>query len=287
MRSSGRPYIHPEEAMNTEQYLQRIEKNTKTLGSLEGKYPNLHRLLNRRSGALKERLLYILQQAETIRNQMGAKEGNYFFQPLTKFAGDERNDTKTAKTWQQTLILLTCLGLIRRHIPTEADAEESPYYAKAIAAAKAQKRGRATAFFEVPAYTKERLKTADNLAGLWLGKGNFNQFSKANIIDVFGTSIANAVYQDTRRKTQKAVEAENELLYCLVKALQEKPYTTKAELFALCDSPRAKATWERCSKKILQKANALHRRPTKAEMNQWSLQGMQWIITRGARTMNH
>lgn len=276
-------------------YFQRIRANIKKIEVLDdSSYPNLYRLLQRNKRALKDRLLYILQQAMTIANQEGGKYGNWFFMPLSRFATDENSPASTIATWKKTNILFVCMGLVERQIPTEADAS-TPYRKKAIEHAKQHGHTKATAFYSVPEYTPSQLSYIDNKAKRWIEKkGNFQHFSKTTIIDTFGNAIADRVFQDERKKPRRTTSKEAQLVAHLILLLDKFTFTTKEKLFTETaadqrpDTPDelskqyniAKATWERCSAYILREAKAKHHRPTDVEKEQYCLTGNGWIITR-------
>lgn len=271
---------------NVGKYRQRVKGNREIIEQLSAEqYPCLYRLLNARGGAMRQRLLYLLGIAVDTKNQEGGEHGYWFFMPLSKMAGSS-GIAKTRDTWKKTIILLCCLGLIERQIPTEESAD-TPYRQQAVEYAREHGKQRATAFFSVPEYNPRQLEYIESKARKWLESGaNLQHFSKTTIIDTFGSAIANRVYQDERRKPKRTNEAEYELIETLLFLLERKQYTTRDELLSLAHQTgqrAAKATWERAGRLILAAAGARHYRPTAAEKERLGLEGNRWIITRNNR----
>lgn len=278
--------------MTGDAYYQRIELNIEIINTLDkAQYPFLYAVLCRRKEANKQRLLYILNDALTIENQQGGQYGYWYFKPLTAFANDKSNNSNTVVTWYKYTIFFACLGLIERHITTDEEAarpDANPYDKKLIESRDARKKksGRpqkATAKFSIPEYNARQLEYIEHNARKWIeSKANFNQFGKTTALEVFGSRIANRVYQDRRTKPIKAVEEENGLAFILAQLLQEKPFTTIEELFAASgESSKAQRIWERGGAKqyILQMANAkAPKKPSNEEKKKYNLSNNKYII---------
>jgi hypothetical protein len=272
------------------QYYQRIEHNREIIEALDSEqYPNMKNLLERRGGLIKERLLFIFQEAQR-ENQEGGRWGYWFFMPLSRFAREGAEHGRQKSTWEKTIILLSCLGMIEREIPTDENAI-TPYRQAALQYAKEHGHERATAFISVPEYTAGQMRYMEQKAKRWIDDGgNFNHFSKSTVIDVFGHAVADRVFQDERKKPRQTIENEKRLVDVLIHILETEYYTTKRRLISAAAGNDKKkksvmaATWERASKRVLRCAGAIHHRPTDKEKMRYGLAGNGWIITKGVDT---
>lgn len=272
------------------QYYQRIDHNRTVIESLDGdQYPNMKNLLERRGALIKKRLLFIFQEAQR-ENQEGGHWGYWFFMPLSRFAREGAEYGRQKTTWEKTIILLSCLGMIERELPTDENAS-TPYRQAALQYAKENGHDRATAFISIPEYTSRQLDYIERKAARWVEAGaNFNHFSKSTVIDVFGHVVADRVFQDERKKPRQAIENEKRLEDMLALILETEKYTTRDRLIQATAWENVeqrnivKATWERASKRILYNAGAVHHRPTNKEKEILGLSDNGWIITKGVDT---
>lgn len=282
--------------MDFNQYYQRVEYNRATVEALDGeRYPNTKKVLEARNEQIKKRLLFIFERAQQD-NQEGGQWGYWFFMPLSRFVLEGAELGRQKSTWEKTIILLACLGMIEREIPTE-DSATTPYRQAAVQYAKEHGHDRATAFISVPMYTDQQLEYIEGKAKRWIdGSGNFNHFTKSTIIDVFGNAVADRVFQDQRKKPRRTIEAERRLIDALGLILDTEQFITKEMLFIAAASKDGATTqpqlnaiaaaWERAGKRILKTAGAVHHRPTNQEKELYGLEGNGWIITKGVDNDN-
>ena len=169
-----------------------------------------------------------------------------------------------------------------------------PYERAAVQYAAEKGKQHAAEFLSFPYYSRRQLKYCEHKAQLWYEKkGNIQDWSKASIIDIFGTETANRVYNDGRIKPRYKHEAEAALMGAIVSLLETSPFTTKAQVQAAAaetlketgvrDEGKAinlaRRTWDRAHNDILEQCGALHKRPTNEEKEQFGLTGNGWIIT--------
>ena len=280
--------------MNRQQYANRIFRNQVTITEMqEQEYPALHRLLHERSDAKLKRLLFLLETALNMPNQEQGESGNWFIMPYSRLAQQGAHIAKTDVTWRKTITLFVAIGLIHRKIPTPETAK-TPYEQKAVAYMIEQGNQHAASFYSFPPYTDRQLRYCERKACLWYSNGgNFQDWSKATVLDVFGSVTADRVYNDSRRKPRYKMDAENTLIGILSTLLETKRFTTRDELIRLAASSAAndqesaynfrrlyELTWKRASKRILMKAYAMHKRPTDREKAEYGRVTNEWIIVR-------
>lgn len=268
------------------QYLHRLSYSARVVTHLNSdKYPMLHKFLYQRNETMLHRLLFIIKAARSIENQERGEWGYWFFLPLSAFAEAGHELASTKKTWEKTIILFTCMGLLERSIPTE-DTATTPYRRRAVQYASETGHARATAFYSIPEYSTAQLDYIEQKARRWIiSKANLQHFSKSTVLDIFGSAVADRVYQDERRTPKQQIDAEQLLTSTLHHLLENQPFTSKSELLATAaagtTSPgKLRAVWERKHYAIIESENAKHRRPTDSEKRAHSLTGNGWIITR-------
>lgn len=270
--------------MTFEQYKQRIKDNREIILNLQPEQaPALYKFLHQRSGAMMQRLLFLLDMAENTDNQEGRRYGYWMYCPLVKLENEGAHVARSKKTWGTTVVMLTCVGLIDRDIPTQ-DTAQSPYQWRAVRHAAATGHDRSMEFISVPAYMPKQVEYMNNKAVAWFTSGaTRHSFSKSTAIDAFGYGTACRVYQDERGKTQETRDTENALHDAVVSLLDTHPYTTKGEVLAAATAAgasKAGATWQRVGRVILQRAGAKQHPPTLQQREQFALSGNGWIITK-------
>lgn len=280
--SSQKEARHPQQR----EYVKSVRTSWKTICRLSyEEYPNLFIFLHKRNDAIFNRLRFVFSLAEYTDNQLEKGGHCYFFYPLSNFAHYGSMYARTELTWEKTVVLFTCVGLIDRYMPTSKTATQK-YEKKALQTAKEQSHKRSTAFYSIPEYTEEHLYHMEEQARKWIeGHGNCNSFSKSTIIDIFGNDLANKIYQDKRRKPWKKTKAERDMAHILIRQLILNGYTTRNRLIAEVaeDYPNestytARETWDRAHYRILQEVGARHHRPTQEEKEKYNLKGEGWII---------
>lgn len=287
-RLTTRKRTHPHIEQLRKDYKTRIQANRNIINTLSCEaYPSLYHILHKNSHSLFSRLQFIFDKAEYTENQVLKDHGDfYFFCTLTRFAHDGSAYAHTRETWERTVILFACIGLIKRSLP-EYKAKNTAYEKKALRTAKEQEHQRATAFYTIKPYTEEHLHHMEEMARKWIdGHGNFSDFSKTTIIKIFGYDVADIVYQDTRDESERKTELERRLAHILQIELFTHPYTTKETLIRRMVEAdpeisyrEARATWDRTHHDIMQATGARHHRPTAEEKERYSLNGNGWIIT--------
>lgn len=258
-------------------------------------YPNLYKLLYERRGNKQKRLCFLLETCENMPNKEHEKHGDWCILPYTRLVTLGAEYAASTQTWKHTITLFIAIGLLERKIPT-AETAKTPYERAAVqyAAEKGNGNRHAAEFLRFPAYSPRQLNYCERKAKLWYEKkGNFQDWSKASVIDIFGTETANRVYNDGRIKPRYKHEAEAALMGAIVSLLETSPFTTKAQVQAAAaetlketgatDEGKAvnlaRRTWDRAHNDILEQCGALHKRPTNEEKEQFGLIGNGWIIT--------
>ena len=216
-------YIAVGKSMNRQQYANRIFRNQVAITEMqEQEYPALHRLLHERSDAKLKRLLFLLEIALNTSHQEQGENGNWFIMPFSRLAQQGAHIAKADVTWRKTITLFVAIGLIRRKIPTPETAQ-SPYEQKAVAYMIEQGNQHAVSFYSFPPYTDRQLRYCERKARLWYSNGgNFQDWSKATVLDVFGSVTADRVYNDSRKKPRYKTDAENTLIHILTTLLETK-----------------------------------------------------------------
>lgn len=281
--------------MNEYQYKSRIFGNIFKLENLSAKeFPFLHKFLYARKGAQLKRLLFILEMARDTENQERDRWGYWLILPQSRMVELGKEFGVTALTWYRAVILFASMGLIKREIPTEETAN-TPYRKRAIEYAIKNGDRKAAQFIQIPNYSARQLKYIEKQAKKWIKrKATTYRLSKSTIIEVFGTCIADRVYQDERHTPFTDKEAEAQITKALVSILATSPYTTKEAVIQAAARKLGRQlkvsrdvaqiitekAWGRAHTRLLKAESLVYKRPTAAEIERFSLPGHGWIIFR-------
>ena len=294
-----------------DEYRMIVKANISALEGLSAEaYPNLYRMLMQREKALYRRLMVILHQVYTQDNQTQQDGHWYAYTSLRDMVKRYPEAGNSHITWYRSVILFQCWGLLVRMLPTEDSPNK--YMKKAYEQMQQHGRNMPTAFYSVPLYSPVLLSYADLQAERWLKSGaTFTGFSKETVIEVYGQLMADSIYSDGRRKTNRHKTIEQMLVRTAKEQIKVHGYTTKqavmqgisrnlkeqlledeAYLSSIPEllDPSTEAgilSWRMVShvfknrgNLILKRSNLAYAPPTREQKQRYGLADGTWIITR-------
>lgn len=280
--------------MTVDEYKRQLACNIETIKKVDGEaLPHLYWYLTRYNGKMIQRLISIIELLKGIENPTLVASPNMWaaFLSVRHISEMGQDITKDFKTWQSSIIQLLALGLIYRHIPSQAD-EGNRYMADSIK--RKRKHHRVISYLGVPSYTPDRLTAADTKAKqLRYSKVSTANMSKEAIIQIWGQNTANAIYQDTRTESPRNKEVSNALVKTAQALIKEKGYTWKKELLAgtakqlhqgktghLIDYQReVTRLYNKLGRRILHDSGIRYHPPSGQDSSKYNLRSKQWIYT--------
>lgn len=237
----------------------------------ESIYPRLHNLINHtRCGFVLYQLFSEIRKHENplYTTPDGAEWYAVSLQHLVLRYGGNKS------TWCGYISLAVTLGLLHRIKP---DARSTAPTLKGLYEDGKAKRQKPKSLYSVPAYTPETLHRAETTLDEWERSGvSTSKITKAHTICATGQAQANSTYRDGRGQTL-TVQAQL-IIDRITQAIAERGYITRDQAAAGADK-----AWGALRGYILDVAGASYHRPTKAEVERYSLRNDAWIITQSTR----
>lgn len=277
--------------MTFEEYKVLLAENQAIIDQVQARreaLPYLHWYLTRHKGKMLTRVKAILHLLAGIDNQTYYRKQWMAFISIRHLARQGQDIASCHRTWHSTLLMLQALGLITRHKPSEGDIDNR-YMADSLTRRKDQAP---IGYMGAPAYTEKRLLLADRMAKkLRNSQVSTSKLSKADVIQIWGSKVANKIYQDGRTETALQKDIAKELTSTASRLIQEEGYTTRERLIqATADDLKRKYApgsidhynqverlYKARGRGILTAGGITYQAPTRQQIEAYGLSNRQWI----------
>lgn len=289
----------------------RAVENIKVIQNIDSsEYPNLHKLLHKRRGGLYQALIYILEKSDREPYLQYEEYGaGSFSQSIGHFTRDEeaRAINRTTQTWQNKLILLLAIGLIKRDKPDENTTNLNKRLAVSRSIRmqhKNKRKAQPISYWYFDKYTDKKIVFCERRSKKWVDSGySLSNISKEVIIKVYGEKIANAIYQDKRRISAITNIANYEIANAISEIVQLKGYAYRDEVLTLAGRQlfnkldvkpdtisqqkalnkamnKVRKEWNKQRQEVIDIGGYQYSRPREADKTKYNITGNEWIITK-------
>lgn len=228
-----------------------------------------------------------------------AKDGKHWYYVAGRYLITLHGGSKS--TWHTHMKFLIYIGLMECIRPSEETTAPSIHHSWKIAK---EKKRRPIMWYHIPLYTPDLLQEAERKAKEYKDSNvSTSHINKASLIIAGGQRAANKAYADARKITRLQSFIMQEITKTIQALISTKGYLRKDDVFNTVwatlytqyhshkkpfpmpstwkeTSEKIEKVWDSVHNKLLSDANAVYRRPTKAEKALYNLSDDRWIITR-------